>query len=381
MTTTTSSSTRPDRSRRPPSGSRRSSRTSTAATRGAGSGSRVAALDLGLDEGNAPPAASDGTRFVEVAIDAAGAGGMRTYTYAVPDTLADLKAGEAVIVEFGRRQALAVVLGEAVAPEGVETKPVADRVRADGPLLPPLSLALARWIAGHYLVAPSLVLRAMLPPGMLERLELVVERTPASGRAMAGRPDADADAVTQDLLDQLAAGPRPARELAAPEGRAGLLRRLRGLEADGLVTVDWTLTAAGAGPRFERWIVPTDAGRSAAADPAAVGGRPLGPRQRDALAELAAGPRNGLLGADLSGRHGSGAIAGLVRRELAATEIRERPRRPLAARPAGRRGGRPPDADLSPEQATAVALVRDAIRARDATPLLLEGVTGGGKTA
>jgi primosomal protein N' (replication factor Y) (superfamily II helicase) len=339
----------------------------------------VAALDLGLDQGHAQPTARDGTRFVEVAIDAAGAGGMRTYTYAVPDVLADLEAGEAVIVEFGRRQALAVVLGDAAAPEGVETKPVADRVRADGPLLPPLSLGLARWVAGHYLVAPALVLRAMLPPGMLERLELVVERTPASGSAAAG--GLGADAVTLDLLDQLATGPRLARELAAPEGRAGLLRRLRALEADGLVTVDWTLSAAGAGPRFERWIVVTDAGRAAASDPAAMGGRPLGPRQRDALAELAGGPTHGLQGADLSGRHGSGAIAGLVRRGLASTEIRERPRLPLAARPAGRRGGRPPDAELSPEQAAAVALVRDAIRERDATPLLLEGVTGGGKTA
>ena len=117
-------------------------------------------------------------------------------------------------------------------------------MRADGALLPPLSLALARWIAGHYLVAPALVLRAMLPPRMLERLELVVERTPAS--AADGGADG-VDVVTGDLLDQLAGGPRPARDLAAPEGRAGLLRRLRALESDGRVTVDWTLTAAGAG--------------------------------------------------------------------------------------------------------------------------------------
>jgi primosomal protein N' (replication factor Y) len=337
----------------------------------------VAALDLGLEAEPGPPAVSGETRFVEVAIDAAGAGGMRTYTYAVPEALADLEAGEAVIVEFGRRQALAVILGDAVPPAGVETKPVAARVRADGPLLPPLSLALARWIAGHYLVAPALVLRAMLPPGMLERLELIVERTPASG---AERGHAD-DPVTLDLLDQLAAGPRPARDLAAPEGRAGLLRRLRGLEAANLVTVDWTLVSAGAGPRFERWIVATDVGRAAAADPATVKGRPLGPRQRDALAELAVAPPDGLTGAELSGRHGSGAIAGLVRRALAKAEIRERPRRPLAARPAGRRGGRPPETDLSPEQATALALVQTAIAERDPTPLLLEGVTGGGKTA
>jgi primosomal protein N' (replication factor Y) len=336
----------------------------------------VAALDLGLDEGPAVPAASGATRFVEVAIDAAGAGGMRTYTYSVPEALADLEVGEAVIVEFGHRQALAVVLGEAAPPEGLEAKPVAARVRADGPLLPPLTLELARWIAGHYLVAPALVLRAMLPPSMLERLELVVERTPASAGVAP-----DADAVTLDLLEQVASGPRPARELAAPEGRAGLLRRLRALEGDGLVTVDWTLTSAGAGPRFERWIVLTDTGRTAAGDTAAVDGRPLGPRQRDALADLAAAPAEGLRGADLSGRHGSGAIAGIVRRGLATADIRERPRRPLAARPAGRRGGKPPDADLSPEQARAIALVRTAIRDGDPTPLLLEGVTGGGKTA
>ena len=300
---------------------------------------------------------------------------MRTYTYAVPDELVDVEAGEAVIVEFGRRQALAVVLGNATAPQGIEAKPLAARVRADGPLLPPLSLALARWIAGHYLVAPALVLRAMLPPRMLERLELVVERTPASPA------DGGTDVVTGDLLDQLAAGPRPARDLAAPEGRAGLLRRLRGLEADGLVTVDWTLTAAGAGPRFERWILPTDAGRAAAADPATVDGRPLGPRQRDALAELAGAPPSGLPSPELSGRHGGGAIAGLVRRGLALTKIRERPRRPLAARPAGRRGARPVDSALSDEQAAAVGAVRAALAARDPTPLLLEGVTGGGKTA
>ena len=333
-------------------------------------------LELGLETAAAEAVSAGTGRFVEVAIDAAGAGGMRTYTYAVPDELVDVEAGEAVIVEFGRRQALAVVLGDATEPQGIEAKPLAARVRADGPLLPPLSLALARWIAGHYLVAPALVLRAMLPPRMLERLELVVERTPA-------RPAADrgADVVTRDLLDQLAAGPRPARDLAAPEGRAGLLRRLRALEADGLVTVDWTLTAAGAGPRFERWILPTDTGRAAAADPAVVDGRPLGPRQRDALAELATAPPSGLPGPELSGRHGGGAIAGLVRRGLAMTEIRERPRRPLAARPAGRRGARPVDSALSDEQAAAVDAVRTALAARDPTPLLLEGVTGGGKTA
>ena len=68
------------------------------------------------------------------------------------------RPGEAVLVEFGRRQALGIVLAEAgdtVAEAGLGLdggpvpadapglKPIVERVRADGPLLPPLTLALA----------------------------------------------------------------------------------------------------------------------------------------------------------------------------------------------------------------------------------------------
>jgi primosomal protein N' (replication factor Y) len=62
-------------------------------------------------------------------------------------------------------------------------------------------------------------------------------------------------------------------------------------------------------------------------------------------------------------------------------EIRERPRRPLASRPAPARGARPAGSSLIADQAAALALVRTALEARDPTPVLLDGVTGGGKTA
>ncbi len=327
------------------------------------------------------PGAGSGTasaaRLVEVAVDSVGGGGSRTYTYAVPHRLADLEAGEAVLVEFGRRQALGIILAPAAEVDpSVEPKPISDRVRADGPLLPPLSLAFARWIAAHYLAPPTLVLRAMLPPEMLERLELVAERRPGTND--------DLEPIDRDLLDQLADNPRPVRRLASADGRAGLVRRLRALETRDLVSLAWELTAAGAGPRYERWILPTDDGRAAAATlraDARITGRPLGPRQVAALAELDAAPLEGRTSAELTARHGHGAVAGLVRRGLATAEVRERPRRPLAARPAGRRGARPPDADLTPAQAQAVAIVTSAVTRGDPTPLLLDGVTGGGKTA
>lgn len=325
-------------------------------------------------------------RAVEVAIDAAGGGGARTYTYSVPTALEDLAAGEAVLVEFGRRQALAVVLGETDVPGGLALKPIASRVRTDGPLLPPLSLRLARWIASHYLAPPAIVIRAMLPPGLLERLDLVAERRP--GRGPAGLGPAD-----RDLLEQLDRGSRPVRALVAPEGRAGLIRRLRALEAGGLVSLDWTLSVAGGGPRYERWLRLTAEGREATAgagaatrDGGPAPGRRLGPRQRAVLAEIldttdAADAAEGIQASGISERHGHAAIASLARRGLLEIDVRERPRLPLASRPVGLRGARPAGAPLTEPQAAALDAARNAIAAGDPTPLLLHGVTGGGKTA
>jgi primosomal protein N' (replication factor Y) len=338
-------------------------------------------VTLGLEpaaEGRGAASPRD-ARLVEVAIDAAGAAGARPYTYRVPAALADLADGEAVLVEFGRRQALGVVLGSAAAAPDAATKPILDRVRADGPLLPPLTLALARWVGAHYLAPPALVIRSFLPPGLLERLELVGEATPALA------PDG-LDPVDADLLDQLADGPRAVRDLAAPDGRAGLLRRLRGLAAAGALTLDWTLLGASAGPRYERRVHLTDDGRAAVATLAAgerPAGRPLGPRQVALLTEIGAGggDPNGWPAAELGPRHGTAALAGLVRRGLLRTEVRERPRRPLAARPIGRRGSRPAASQLTEPQRRAVDAAVTAVAARDPRPLLLDGVTGGGKTA
>ncbi len=326
-------------------------------------------------------------RLVEVAVDAAGGGGARTYTYHLPDRLADVEPGEAVLVEYGRRQALAVVLGQPSEPAAFATKPALDRVRADGPLLPPLGLALARWISATYLAPPALVLRAMLPPGLLERLDLVAELRPTlDGSHNGAHPELHEPGPDGVLLDQLTGGPRAVRDFSTPEGRAALLRRLRGMAARGLITLEWTLTGATAGPRYERWLRLTEAGQSAIdresgeVGTQGPGGR-LGPRQRSLLADLAAAPLEGASGAELAGRHGTSAVASLNRRGLIAVEVRERQRRPLARRAPGGRGARPAGAELTPAQAEAVNLVRRALTERDSTPLLLEGVTGGGKTA
>ena len=359
-------------------------------------------------------------RLVEVAIDAAGGGGTRTYTYAVPPPLADLESGEAVLVEFGRRQELGIVLGPADEVPGVAPKPVLERVRSDGPLLPPLSVGLARWIAGHYLAPPSLVVRTMLPPGLLERLELVVERSPVlavdarpGGEARGdGRPGALA-AEDEAILDQVELAPRAVRSFESREGRAQLLRRLHALAAAGHVRLDWTLSAAGARPRFERWVVLTPAGREAAAllrHGGRPAGRALGPRQVALLDELSAPDRAdaggvrsgsgagngrdvgdawtgtedggaGVPAPELAARHGASATSSLVRRGLVVVVVRERPRLPRVRRKPGGRRARPAGAPLTAAQQDAVRLAADAIADRDPVPIVLDGVTGAGKTA
>src|SRR4029079_18536210 len=197
--------------------------------------------------------------------------------------------------------------------------------------------------------------------------EVVAERAP---REVGDDADATSalDAADRVLLDQLAAGPEPARDLAAPDGRAGLRAPLRRLADLGVVTLDWTLTGASAGPRYERWIRATASGQDVAATLVRGEkrtGRPLGPPQVAALVELATAPPAGLRATDLGARHGSASLAGLARRGLVETAVRERPRRPLAERPPGLRGARPPASALTTEQATAVAGIEAAMIASD----------------
>jgi len=388
----------------------------------------LAAGEPSLDQGRPPEHPS-----VEVAVDAPGAS--RTYDYAVPDRLAPVEPGEAVLVEFGRgRQALGVVLGPSPDISIVGLKPILARVRADGPLLPPLTLEFARWISSEYLAPPAATLRSMLPPGMLERLDLVAEWLPsgwgaADGNAERGgasgseRGAASAlNAFESGIRDKLATGPRAVRDLEGGERRAGTLRQLRAMAVRGLIKLEWTLAAATGGPRFERWLTLTPAGRQTAAwrdsKSSAAGGMlegnagpegsgppapshapegwavstardavpttRLGPRQRALLVDLAAAESagaSGLVAAEAAQRHGSGTATGLVRRGLVTAEIRERPRRPLAQRRAGRRGTRPQGSSLTPTQFGALSTILTAVKARDPKPLLLEGVTGSGKTA
>ena len=254
-----------------------------------------------------------------------GPGGGQTFTYHVPDDLGDLAPGEAVLVEYGRRNAIGIVVDATDADSNRPTKPVMARIRSDGPLLPPLQVRLASWIARHYLAPPAFVVRAMLAPGMLERVERVVR---------AGR--------------------------------------------DGAPAVEWHVREPAAREKFERRARITDAGRAALS---AENVR-LGPRQRELLAELTAADVGETFGAaDLSARHGSSTLPGLRKRGLVDLETVRVERLPREGRPDPQRGTKPGEAELTDEQADVVSRVVELVEEGIHRVLLVEGAAASGKSA
>ena len=222
----------------------------------------------------------------------------------------------------------------------------------------------------------------MLPPGLLERLELVAELD--AGRADAARTGLRRGrrGPPRAARRRRAAGPRPrragraGRPAAAPAGARG--RRARSASTgpcSGPAAV--RATSAGSGSRR---------GPAAAATWRPAGGRPGGrsvrARSRRSRDSLPARPAEGCRRPSLAGRHGAdrrspaSSAAAWSRPRSASVPDGRWPRDPPACAAAGRR--RPSCRRPRPRPSSAI---RAAIAAGDPTPLLLDGVTGGGKTA
>ncbi|MDI3283614.1 primosomal protein N' [Polyangium sp. 15x6] len=89
----------------------------------------------------------------------------RAFSYEVPPALAaSVRPGARVLVEFGRKKVLGVVLAmsEGAAPEGVRLKPIAAVVDPE-PVLPPELLSFLRELSSYYFAPIGEVLRLALP--------------------------------------------------------------------------------------------------------------------------------------------------------------------------------------------------------------------------
>ncbi len=275
-----------------------------------------------------------------------------------PSRLVPVEPGEAVLVEFGRRQALGIVLGPSTGVTGIELKPMLARVRADGPLLPPFDARLrALDLGGVPGSARGRRCARCCRPGCSSGSSWWPNGCLPAVRS--GPASADGGRNSGPPRSRSVTGSRAARwpcgTWKAARDAPSCCGELRAMASRGLVSLEWTLTAATAGPRFERWLLLTEEGRRAARGRRSSGGRPrvCGPRQRALLAEILRGRWRGVA----SPRRTSAELPRIGnrheprRRGLAVVEVRERPRRPLARRRAGRRGTRPEGAALTPSAA------------------------------
>jgi primosomal protein N' (replication factor Y) (superfamily II helicase) len=162
------------------------------------------------------------------------------FDYRVPDGMSNIEVGSVLVVPFGRRRVVGVVVGLADRsdlPEGRLAKPL-EALEAG---VPAELVELGRWVGEEYCSTPARGLGLVLPPGVgtgaeARRVkplaELEVEATPKGREAISGGERLGLR--QRAVLRALAAGPKRARQLAATAGsdRATLRR----LEGRGLIT-------------------------------------------------------------------------------------------------------------------------------------------------
>jgi primosomal protein N' (replication factor Y) (superfamily II helicase) len=204
------------------------------------------------------------------------------FDYRLPEAMDSVDVGSVLVVPFGRRRVVGVVVGLAERSELPEGR-LAEPVEALEAGVPPELVDLGRWVGREYCSTPARGLGLVLPPGVgtgaearrvRPLVELEVEATEGGLAAISGGERLGLR--QRAVLRALVAGPKLARTLAATAGsdRATLRR----LEARGLVTTR----------EVERRRRPATLGVGAVRD-----GVDLTPDQRSVLGAIVSSPRPG----------------------------------------------------------------------------------------
>src|SRR4051812_44564222 len=164
------------------------------------------------------------------------------FDYRVPSEMEDVKVGSMLVVPFGRRRLVGVVVGLAEHSD-VPPERLVEPLQALGRGVPPELVSPGLWVAEEYCSTPARGLALVLPPGtgtagpprVGVRRALVAELTD-EGRAAAAQPGtARLGERQRAALEALAEGPLPAASVARDIG--GGHSTLRSLEARGLVAL------------------------------------------------------------------------------------------------------------------------------------------------
>jgi primosomal protein N' (replication factor Y) len=295
----------------------------------------------------------------------------RVFTYSLGDT--NPPVGARVLVPFRNEKLAGVVVRVHDEPPPVEAKPLL-MVLDEEPVLSPDLMELGRWIAQYYLAPIGEVLRSMLPLMSEVRRQVLYRITAAGRQALAAGAEQGSSRrsrlspAEQDqeyaVLNALESG----EALRAARLRSTTRASLRLLQ--GMLRKKWIARETAAEPRDARrtvrYAVLIDDVRLPK----------LNENQQAILAELAAAAGE-LPVAELRRLEvPASTLATLVKREL--VRIEERPADFHLTHP---HAFATPDHELNSAQNEALRTISDAVEASEFRPLLLQGVTGSGKTA
>jgi primosomal protein N' (replication factor Y) (superfamily II helicase) len=285
-----------------------------------------------------------------------------SYTYRIPETLADRVApGARVVVPVRRRELIGIVLGT---DEPAPDKAARDILAApdEVPAVPEGLLATGRWMAEYYGSPIGLTLKSMLPAGLWGESQVIAVRS--SGRWKIG-------GIAGEVLDKLAErGDEAAVPLLSRVLRRPVWDAVHRLVSVGAVSL--------------RVEPPDTAGAVATERVVALHGEPPTLLERATLFKRRARRRElyealESLGGSAHVRHvveqlgfGEAVVRGLVSQGLAKVTTAERVRDPFGDSP-----GTPPPETLTAAQAEAVEAIGSLAPGAAA---LLFGVTGSGKT-
>jgi len=298
----------------------------------------------------------------------------RTYTYAVPEALADaIHVGSQVVVPFGPRRVPGLVVALSDTTDIPQPKPVVE-VLSSALSLPPTALPLARWIAGRYLCSLGEALQPALPERTAVRLTRAAAITPAGLERLAAP---DARLRHRPVLELLrdAGGELPLGALRREVGYNALGSALDSLRRAGLIEQRTSIQPPAARARHADMVEPAQ--DAAALEQAAADRERRSPKQAAVLRAVAACD-SPLSPADLARRcqTASAVVRRLVAEGLLALRRCDVRRAPQAAA----EGGAEAPPTLTLDQGAALEAILHALKAEPSPVFLLYGVTASGKT-